>query len=102
MHSIQPYSDIGSYAVRTFDDRDVDNQGRLWTYVDMQTGAITAQRHDSGESAGDTFFVWPYALHPGHAFGLFGRILVTVAGLVTAYLGLPGYRLWWKRRRSAC
>lgn len=101
VHSIRPHPEIGLYAVRTFDDRDVDNQGRLWTYVDMQTGAVTAERHDVGASAGDTFFVWQYALHSGHALGLFGRILVTIAGLVTAYLCVSGYRLWWKRRRRA-
>ena len=99
MHSVRPHPEVGLYAVRTFDTRDVDNQGRLWTYVNMETGKITAQRHDAGENAGDTFFIWQYALHSGHAFGLAGRLLVTLAGLVTIYLGISGYRLWWKRRR---
>lgn len=99
VHSVRPHPEVGFYAVRTFDERDVDNQGRLWTYVDMKTGAVRAQRHDAGESAADTFFVWQYALHSGHAFGIWGRILVTIAGLVTAYLCVSGYRLWWRRRR---
>ena len=99
VHSVRPHPEVGLYAVRTFDTRDVDNQGRLWTYIDMETGKITAQRHDAGESTGDTFFIWQYALHSGHAFGLAGRLLVTLAGLVTIYLGISGYRLWWKRRR---
>ncbi|MEW4447778.1 PepSY-associated TM helix domain-containing protein [Qipengyuania sp. JC766] len=100
LHSVRLHPEVGLYAVRTFDGRDVDNQGRLWTYVDMETGEIAARRHDAGESAGDTFFVWQYALHSGHAFGLVGRILVTLAGLVTAYLCFSGYRLWWRRRRG--
>ncbi|WBY17296.1 PepSY-associated TM helix domain-containing protein [Erythrobacteraceae bacterium WH01K] len=99
VHSVRPHPEIGLYAVRTFDDRDVDNQGRLWTYVDMATGAVVAKRHDAGQSGGDTFFLWQYALHSGHAFGLVGRLLVTLAGLVTIYLSFSGYRLWWKRRR---
>ncbi|MEP3157664.1 MAG: PepSY-associated TM helix domain-containing protein [Nitratireductor sp.] len=99
VHSVRPHPEIGHYAVRTFDNHDVDNQGRLWTYVDMETGAISATRHDSGNSAADTFFVWQYALHSGHAFGLLGRVIVTIAGLATIYLGYSGYRLWWKRRR---
>lgn len=101
VHSVRPHPEIGLYAVRTFDDRDVDNQGRLWTYVDMATGAVVARRHDAGTSAGDTFFVWQYALHSGHAFGLFGRLLVTLAGLATIYLVVSGYRLWWKRRHRS-
>ena len=100
VHSVRPHPEVGLYAVRTFDENDVDNQGRLWTYVNMETGSIAARRHDAGESAGDTFFVWQYALHSGHALGLLGRLLVTLAGLVTIYLGLSGYLLWWKRRRS--
>ena len=99
VHSVRPHPEVGYYAVRTFGPRDVDDQGRLWNYVDMETGVIAAQRHDAGESAGDSFFVWQYALHSGHALGFWGRVLVTIAGLVTAYLGISGYRLWWKRRR---
>ena len=101
VHSVRPHPEVGLYAVRTFDQRDVDNQGRLWTYVDMETGEITAQRHDAGDSAGDTFFIWQYALHSGHAFGLAGRLVVTLAGLVTAYLCISGYLLWWRRRRRS-
>lgn len=100
VHSVRLHSEVGQYAVRTFDTRDVDNQGRMWTYVDMQTGKVFAQRHDAGETAGDAFFVWQYALHSGQAFGLVGRLIVTLAGIVTAYLCMSGYLLWWRRRRS--
>lgn len=99
VHSVRFHPEVGQIAVRTFDMRDVDDQGRMWTYVDMATGRVTARRHDAGESAGDTFFVWQYALHSGHAFGTAGRLIVTLAGLVTAYLCFSGYRLWWRRRR---
>ncbi|GGD45937.1 PepSY domain-containing protein [Erythrobacter arachoides] len=100
LHSLRLLPEVGLYAVRTFDERDVDNQDRLWTYVDMQTGRVTAERHDAGTSDGDAFFVWQYALHSGHAFGLVGRLIVTLAGIVTAYLCFTGYRLWWRRRRK--
>lgn len=100
-YAVRPHADRGVYAVRTFDRRDMDNQGRLWTYVDMASGTIVAQRHDRGESAGDAFFAWQYPLHSGHAFGLPGRLLITLAGAVTLYLSWSGYRLWWRRRASA-
>ncbi|WP_407354588.1 PepSY-associated TM helix domain-containing protein [Luteimonas sp. R10] len=89
----------GAYAVHTFDPRDVDDQGRLWTYVAMDDGRPLGQRHDRGTSAGDLFFVWQYALHSGKAFGLPGRIAVFVAGLATALLCITGVLLWWRRRR---
>lgn len=96
--SVRPLPDKGVYAVRTFDPRDVDDQGRLWTYVAMADGRIVGQRHDVGDSAGDTFFAWQYALHSGQAFGLVGRWLVFVGGVVTAMLCVTGVMLWARRR----
>jgi uncharacterized iron-regulated membrane protein len=91
---------VGAYAVRTFDPRDVDDQGRLWTYIAMDDGRLLGQRHDSGTSVGDLFFVWQYALHSGKAFALPGRLLVFAAGLGTALLCITGVWLWWRRRRA--
>lgn len=97
--SLRVLPHVGAYAVRTFHARDVDDQGRFWTYVSMQDGRILGRRHDNGDSAGDTFFAWQYPLHSGKAFGLGGRIAVALAGVGTAALCLTGVWLWWRRRR---
>lgn len=39
-HSVRFFPAIRQYAVRTYDDRDPDSQGRLWTYVSMVDGAV--------------------------------------------------------------
>lgn len=88
-----------AWGVRSFDPRDVDDFGRLWTYVSMQDGRILGQRHDTGSSAADTFFAWQYPLHSGRAFGMPGKALVAVAGLGTAGICVSGVWLWWRRRR---
>ena len=98
--SVRPFPDHGVYAVRTYDRRDPDYQGRLWTYVSMTDGRIVASRHDNGSGPGDAFFAWQYPLHSGQAFGLWGRIAVFVGGLATAALALTGVWLWWRRRRA--
>src|SRR5690606_27340228 len=49
---LRPFPEQGVYGVRSYDPRDPDDQGRLWTYVRMSDGAIVAERHDVGESAG--------------------------------------------------
>lgn len=98
VHSIRLFPDHGVYAVRTFDPRDRDDQGRLWHYVAMDDGRITATRHDNGATAGDQFFAWQYPLHSGKAFGLAGRLLVLLGGIVTLWLCISGVRLWWRRR----
>lgn len=96
--SLRVLPHVGAWAIRSFDPRDLDNQGRLWTYVAMDDGRILGRRHDNGDSAGDTFFAWQYPLHSGHAFGLAGRILVFIGGLGTVVLCLTGVWLWWRRR----
>jgi uncharacterized iron-regulated membrane protein len=99
VHSVRFFPDHGVYAVRTFDPRDRDDQGRLWTYVAMDDGRIVGTRHDNGTSAGDEFFAWQYPLHSGKAFGLAGRLIVLLGGVVTLWLCLSGFRLWRRRRR---
>lgn len=98
VHSVRFLPDEGVYAVRTFDPRDRDDQGRLWTYVSMADGAIVGSRHDNGVSAADEFFAWQYPLHSGKAFGLPGRIAIFISGLITALLCITGIKLWLRRR----
>lgn len=100
VHSVRILPAVGQYAVRTYDDRDPDNQGRLWTYVSMYDGTISGKRHDIGESGGDLFFAWQYPLHSGHAAGFAGRIIVTLTGLMTLLLCYSGLRLTWRRRKN--
>jgi len=88
----------GAYGIRSFDGRDMDGYGRLWTYVSMGDGRILGQRHDRGEGPGDAFFAWQYPLHSGKGLGLPGRLLVLAGGLSTAALCITGVWLWWKRR----
>jgi uncharacterized iron-regulated membrane protein len=99
VHSLRLLPAKRAYAVRTFDERDVDDQGRLWTYVAMDDGRIVGRRHDTGGSVGDTFFVWQYALHSGRAFGLAGQTLVFLGGMATMAACVTGFLLWWRRRK---
>ena len=96
--SLRPLPEHRVYAVRTFDPRDPDHQGRLWTYVSMTDGRMIASRHDNGEGAGDAFFAWQYPLHSGQAFGLAGRLAVFAGGLATMVLCGTGVVLWIRRR----
>lgn len=100
VHSVRIFRDHGVYAVRTFDARDRDDQGRLWHYVAVDDGRIVGRRHDNGTTAGDQFSAWQYPLHSGKAFGLIGRWFVLLGGAVTLWLCLSGMKLWWCRRRQ--
>jgi uncharacterized iron-regulated membrane protein len=97
--SVRLFPDHAAYAVRTFDRRDPDDQGRLWTYVSMTDGRILGRRHDNGATAGDQFFAWQYPLHSGKAFGLVGQLLVAASGVLTMFLMVSGILLWRRRAR---
>jgi len=99
IHSLRTFPWAGVYAVRTFDARDVDNQGRLWHYVSMADGSIVGRRHDAGSTGGDLFMALQYPLHSGQIAGGAGRIIVTLAGVATAALCITGWLLVWRRRR---
>jgi uncharacterized iron-regulated membrane protein len=68
--------------------------------VDARTAAVLADQHFSTGSAADVVMAWQYPLHSGRAFGWPGRLLVLLAGIVTALLVITGYRLWWTRWRA--
>lgn len=98
LHSIRVLPDHAAYAVRTYDPRDPDYQGRLWTYISMADGRPLGRRHDNGDSAGDLFFAWQYPLHSGQALGEPGRWIVFASGALTTLLVVSGWLLWWRRR----
>jgi uncharacterized iron-regulated membrane protein len=50
--------------------------------------------------AGEAFLHWQFPLHNGEAFGLPGRLLVFVAGLMPLVLACTGALIWWQRRRG--
>lgn len=69
-------------------------------FIDDRTGALRGfSGYDTG-TAGDRFLIWQYPLHTGRILGVWGRVLVSVAGLLTAMLCLTGLLVWWSRRPS--
>ncbi|WP_010581704.1 PepSY-associated TM helix domain-containing protein [Schlesneria paludicola] len=70
--------------------------GRVW--VDQYQGTCLATRDWNKFTASDTFFRIQLALHSGDAFGIGGRWLFCLAGLVPATLYVTGFMMW--RRRT--
>jgi uncharacterized iron-regulated membrane protein len=68
-------------------------------YVDASNGTVRHVCSRAAETAGDTFLAWQFPLHSGRAFGLTGRILICVTGLVVAMLSVTGLVIWLKKRR---
>lgn len=69
--------------------------------VDAYTGQLLRVRDPLQAPAGDTFLNWQFPLHTGEAFGLAGRIVITVAGVAPLAFMVTGLVLWLGRRRKS-
>ncbi len=73
---------------------------RTQVWVDSRSGAVMSIRDPSLNAAGDVLLDWLHPLHSGEAFGLPGRLLVFIGGLVPALAFTTGV-LRWQRKRKA-
>lgn len=71
---------------------------RLW--LDAWTGQRLGVRDPNDAPAGDTFLNWLFPLHTGEAFGLPGRVFITMFGLTPLMFAVTGVLIWWKRQRG--
>lgn len=69
-------------------------------WVDPGTGSVLATRDYRRNSSGDSFMDWMHPLHNGEAFGLTGRILACIGGLIPTVLLVTGW-LRWQHKRTA-
>ncbi|MFD1950748.1 PepSY-associated TM helix domain-containing protein [Sphingomonas arantia] len=74
---------------------------RTNVWLDPHDGRIVAVRDGLAGSGGDTVLNWLHPLHGGEAFGLTGRVLAFVAGLLPAILFYTGLRRWLRRRSQS-
>ena len=80
---------------------DVYERGDTNVYVSMTDGSVLDTRSLFGTTAGDAFLGWQRPLHTGEVFGVPGKLLVLVLGLVPVFLGATGIYLWlWRKLRA--
>lgn len=72
---------------------------RTNVWIDAGNGAILAIRNPRQNSAGDTFMDWLHPLHNGEAFGLTGRIIVLLCGLLPLLAMVTGFIRWRHKQR---
>lgn len=69
-------------------------------WVDAYSGQVLAVRDWRREAAGDVFLAWQHPLHNGEGFGLVGRLLACLAGLLPALLWGSGLLRWSQKRQA--
>jgi uncharacterized iron-regulated membrane protein len=86
-----------------FGDHHQPGLGVPWLYFDAGTGEITEAEVPGVGTSADVLMQWMFPLHSGQAFGLTGRILIAIGGVVTALLSVTGVVIWqkkWRGRRA--
>ncbi len=90
-----PVDEQGTYMVTV-------DTGAVWksqVSVDQYSGAVVRVQGPQAASAGDHVLAWLFPLHTGKAFGLPGRIVLVILGVIPMCLYVTGLFLWWRKRR---
>ncbi len=73
---------------------------KTFVWIDPWSGGVIVTRLPSQQSMSDLFLGWLHPLHNGEAFGLTGRIIVLLSGLLPLAMVASGL-LRWQDKRSA-
>jgi uncharacterized iron-regulated membrane protein len=68
--------------------------------LDQYSGAVLRVQGPHEASLGDHVLGWLFPLHTGQAFGLPGRLVLVILGVIPTCLYMTGFFLWWNRRRT--
>jgi uncharacterized iron-regulated membrane protein len=69
-------------------------------FVDPDSGAILRRVDASTRTGGDNFLVMQRALHSGEPFGVLGRAVICVVGLLPGLFVVTGSLMWLRQRRA--
>ncbi|MFO6418653.1 PepSY-associated TM helix domain-containing protein [Hylemonella sp. W303a] len=73
-------------------------QTRIW--VDAVTGELLARQDPADQGYGNALLAWLHPLHNAELFGLPGRLLYAVLGLVPLLAWITGLIRWRQKRRA--
>jgi len=96
-----PAADYGAYRVNFHQPAEPSRRfPRTNVWIDARSGAVLAIRDPAANSAGDSLLDWLHPLHNGEAFGLAGRLLVLLIGLLPPLLLVSGLWRWRQKNRA--
>lgn len=93
----------GVYGVGFFapgNDHGDGGLGNPWLYFDGESGAPAGAEVPGEGSAGDIFLQAQFPLHSGRIFGVPGRAIMSMLGLMVAMLSVTGVVIWARKRRA--
>ena len=105
VHPLDPIAGVGKieargyYQVRFLPPGDIMDSGTIRVFVDGRDGKVLGKFDHRSGTVGDKIRIWQFPLHSGQGFGMPGRVLVCLIGLIPMLLAVTGVWLWLRRRR---
>lgn len=88
------------YAVNQLEPLAGGFVGRRTIKLDQYSGEVLHVGDPLRSSGGDVFIQWQWPLHSGYFFGMTGRILVFICGLLCPIIFVTGVIRWLQKRRA--
>ena len=105
VHAVDPIAGVGKieargyYQVRFMPPGDIMDSGTIRVFIDGRNGDVLGKFDHRGGTIGDKIRIWQFPLHSGQGFGMPGRVLVCLIGLIPPLLAVTGIWLWLRRKR---
>jgi len=95
-----PDAETAPYTVRFWQTGEPSKRfPKSYIWLDQYDGRVLGVSHGPRGTATDRILAWFYPLHSGEAFGLVGRVIVGLPGLVPAILFITGLLRWRSKAR---
>ncbi len=105
VHAVDPIAGVGKieargyYQVRFLPPGDIMDSGTIRVFIDGRNGEVLGKFDHRDGTVGDKIRIWQFPLHSGQGFGMPGRVLVCLIGLIPPLLAMTGVWLWLRRKR---
>lgn len=104
-HAVDPIAGVGKieargyYQVRFLPPGDIMDSGTIRVFIDGRNGDLMGKFDHRDGTVGDKIRTWQFPLHSGQGFGMPGRVMVCLIGLIPPLLAVTGIWLWLRRKR---
>lgn len=99
---VLPQKASDPYEIRARQPTEIQkNDGGTRIKIDAYSGQLLQVRDPLKGASGDVFLSWMFPLHSGEAFGLFGRIFISLFGVMPLFFAITGWLMWQRKRRPS-
>lgn len=93
-----PAGPRGAFRVNLREPGDASPRSGTVVFIDPRSRAILHRADRASRTTGDGFILWQRILHEGGAFGVPGRLVTFLGGLLPLLLMLTGLTMWLRKR----